>query len=108
MISMKLTPEEAKQVNGGACCAGEPEQPAYPYGLSVSLDDKSLAKLGITALPQPGTKMVLHAQVEVTNTSQYENQEGKDLSISLQITDMELAQASNADPKSLYPNSGMN
>ena len=58
MISMKLTPEEAKQVNGGACCAGEPEQPAYPYGLSVSLDDKSLAKLGITALPQPGTKMV--------------------------------------------------
>lgn len=107
MINMKLTPEEAKETNGGACCGGDPEQPAYPYGLSISLNDETLAKLGITALPQPGTRMMLQAVAEVTNTSQYENQDGKDRSISLQITDMDLAQDASADPKTLYPNSSM-
>lgn len=107
MISMKLTPEEAKQENGMDAVAGE--QRAYPYGLCLSLDDETLTKLGLSQPPAVGTRMVLHALVEVTTTSQYENQDGKDLSVSLQVTDMELADAAaNTDPKSLYPDSNMN
>lgn len=90
MTNMKLTADEAKEAS---CCMPEDGGPAYPYGLSINLDDETLTKLGITTLPAPGTKLTLNALVEVTNTSQYENQEGKDISISLQITDMELSGA---------------
>jgi hypothetical protein len=102
MISMKLTPEEAKQESHCVPCD---DSPAYPYGLSLSLDDKSLEKLGITALPAVGSKMVLRALVEVSSTSQHENQKDKDISVSLQITDMDIEPS--RDATALYPNSNM-
>ncbi|KAG2171874.1 hypothetical protein INT44_002519 [Umbelopsis vinacea] len=73
------------------------DQPAYPYGLSICLDDETLAKLGITELPKVGTVMQLTALVEVCSVSQYENQDGADNSLSLQITDMELAAGNGAE-----------
>lgn len=88
MTSMKLTAEEAKEENS---CMSTDDAPAYPYGLCLNLDDEVLAKLGITTLPAVGSKMMLQATVEVTANSQYENQDGKDISISLQITDMDLS-----------------
>ncbi len=88
MISMKLTPAEAKQEAGIAPM--DAEQPAYPYGLTICLDDEALAKLGITSLPDVGTPFTLTARVEVCSTSQYQNQDGADRNLSLQITDMEL------------------
>lgn len=90
MISMKLTPEEAKDEAG--CCVPEPgEGPAYPYGLCLYLDDETLTKLGITTLPDVGTKMQLTAVVEVTSNSQRQTQDGKTVNMDLQITDMELS-----------------
>jgi hypothetical protein len=97
MISMKLTPAEAK----ADTMLGEPAEsdlPKYPYGLSICLDDETLAKLGITELPKVGTVMQLTALVEVCSVSQYENQDGADNSLSLQITDMELANG-NSEPQ---------
>lgn len=97
MISMKLTPAEAK----GETYLSDPEPsdlPEYPYGLTICLDDEALAKLGITDMPSVGTAMQLTALVEVCSVSQYENQSGADKSLSLQITDMELA-AGNGEPK---------
>ncbi|WP_244129208.1 capsid staple protein [Burkholderia gladioli] len=85
---MKLTPAEAKQEAGIAPM--DAEQPAYPYGLTICLDDEALAKLGITSLPDVGTPFTLAARVEVCSTSQYQNQDGADRNLSLQITDMEL------------------
>lgn len=103
MQNMKLTPEEAKQES----TIGEAsEAPAYPYGLTIQLCDESLKKLGITSPPPVGTKLTLQAMVEVTSNSQYENQDGKDVSMCLQITDMELGQAETASPNPasvLYP-----
>ncbi|WP_238919391.1 capsid staple protein [Achromobacter xylosoxidans] len=85
LTDMQLTPEEAKEVAG--CCSsdGEAEGPKYPWGLSISLDDTTLEKLGISALPQVGQRMQLAAVVEVCSTSQHENQEGMDKCVSLQI-----------------------
>lgn len=107
LTSMMLSPEEAK--NESPCCAeGDDKGPKYPYGLSINLCDETLAKLGITELPAVGTKMMLHAMVEVTSTSQYERQDEKEININLQITDMELAAEEKKSPESLmYPNSNM-
>lgn len=100
MISMKLSAAEAKAETMLGCGPDSDDQPAYPYGLSIQLDDETLAKLGITDLPPVGTVMQLTALVEVCSVSQYENQDGAENSMSLQITDMELANG-NAEPKSL-------
>lgn len=88
MISMKLSPAEAK---AETMLAEANEAPEYPYGLSICLDDEVLAKLGITEMPAIGSTFMLTARVEVCSTSQYQNQDGADKSMSLQITDMELA-----------------
>ncbi|MDR8093064.1 hypothetical protein KPB05_37035, partial [Burkholderia gladioli] len=84
----KLTPAKAKQE--AVIAQADTDQPAYPYGLSICLDDDALAKLGITSLPDVGTPFTLTARVEVCSTSQYQNQDGADRILSLQITDMEL------------------
>lgn len=98
MISMKLTAAEAKADTYLGTDSADSDLPKYPYGLSLCLDDEVLAKLGITELPPVGTVMQLTALVEICSVSQYENQEGKDNSLNLQITDMELANG-NSEPK---------
>lgn len=94
MISMKLTAAEAKADT--MLGSTDDDLPQYPYGLSICLDDDILAKLGITELPPVGTVMQLTALVEVCSISQYENQDGADKSMNLQITDMELANGNGA------------
>ncbi|MBR8460772.1 hypothetical protein KDW07_26895 [Burkholderia dolosa] len=92
LVSMKLTAAEAKSESGIAQpAAADTDQPAYPYGLTICLDDEALAKLGLSPLPDVGTPMTLMARVEVCSKSQYQNQDGTDTSLSLQITDMALA-----------------
>lgn len=92
LVSMKLTPDEAQtEASEGTAMAAPEDQPAYPCGLSIYLDDEVLAKLGMTALPDVGAPLMLMARVEVCSKSQYENQKGTDTSLSLQITDMSLA-----------------
>ena len=89
MISMKLTAAESK----AETLLGDSDDdggPKYPYGLSLCLDDETLAKLGITTLPEVGAVMQLVARVEVCSVSQYENQKDSDKSVNLQITDMAL------------------
>lgn len=68
----------------------ETDEPKYPYGLCINLDKEQLEKLGITALPQVGATMMIMAKAYVKSTSAYETQGGKDMSIGLQITDMEI------------------
>mgnify|MGYP003630541714 CR=1 FL=1 len=101
MTNMKLSPDEAKDAN--ACCVSDSEGgPAYPYGLSLNLTDEVLKKLGIKNAPAVGEKMMLMATVEVTGTSQYENQKGKDTNVNLQITDMELSGDGSSAADRLY------
>jgi hypothetical protein len=92
MISMKLTPAEAK----AETMLGDDEEdggPQYPYGLTLCIDDEMLAKLGIDVanLPAIGSVFYIEAKAEVCSTSQYANQNDTDTSISLQITDMSLS-----------------
>lgn len=85
MINMKQKAER-EEMPGEV----EMDEPKYPYGLCINLDKEQLDKLGITALPQLGAQMTIMAKAYVKSTSAYETQGGKDMSIGLQITDMEI------------------
>lgn len=64
------------------------DKPAYSYGLCISLGADELAALGINALPEVGTEVMVHAMAYVKTVSARENQDGSDMSMELQITDM--------------------
>ena len=92
MINMKSKPEREEMPG-----AIESDEPRYPYGLCISLGKDELEKLGITALPKVGGEMMITAKAVVKSISEYETQgEGKDMNMSLQITDMEIGQTENA------------
>lgn len=88
LVSMKMSREEAKEYN---TIETSDDGPRYPYGLRIDLNDDSLEKLGITALPKVGTEMTITAKVMVTSVSAYDSQGGEaEQSVGLQITDMEI------------------
>ena len=63
----------------------------YPYGLKLNLDNDSIKKLDLKALPEVGTVMTLTATVEVVDRSESEYTGDKvHKNLGLQITDMEL------------------
>lgn len=85
MINMKHSRDEAKSYVEKDVS----DEPQYPYGLCIDLSKDELEKLGITALPKVGAEMKIMAVAYVKSTSAYETQgEGKDMRVSLQITDM--------------------
>lgn len=85
MINMKQKPEREEQPG-----EIEYEEPMYPYGLCIHLGQEQMEKLGMTTLPDVGAEMTITAKVFVKGTSAYETQGGKDMSMDLQITDMEI------------------
>lgn len=64
----------------------------YPYGLNICLDKEELAKLGITKLPEIGAefKGLICAQVTRISQSADMTMGDESMSISLQITEMEI------------------
>jgi len=89
LVSMKLDAAEREKSYGPETVAVE--GPSYPWGLSVTLDNEVLEKLGID-LPEIGKSYLLHARVDVTRVSADQQTEGgktrKHRSASLQITDL--------------------
>lgn len=100
LVNMKMSQEERGEYNGDKIA-----EPVYPYSLSIDLDDGSMEKLGITALPKVGTEMMITAKVVVRSVSsnQYEGSDAESR-MCLQITDMEIGgEAKKQDKaKSLY------
>lgn len=108
LVSMKITPAEMKKRQEPAETIGGGDRPAYPYGLSVRLDDDALEKLGIGEdLPEAESVMVLIAKVEVTSASSIDRAGGgKSRSVELQITDLCLEEGNPKDAaKALYKES---
>lgn len=103
LVNMQQDAEEAREL-------GAPEAddaPRYPYGLELTLDDKSLAKLGLTTPPAVGTQLTITALVTVTSASSYQTQGNEAESSSRwQITDLGIAPAANTSATQaglLYP-----
>lgn len=102
LVNMKMAAEERGEYTGQPV---EMKEPMYPYGLSIDLDDGSMEKLGITALPKVGTEMMITAKVVVKSVSsnQYEGSDAESR-MCLQITDMEIGGENKKQDKaeSLY------
>lgn len=100
MINMAMTKAEAKTYSGDICCPGDDKEngPKYPWGLEIRLDNGAVLKLGLTALPEVGSTMLLQAQVVVTSVSSNQRQ-GNEVqnNVELQITDMELSLPGKTD-----------
>jgi hypothetical protein len=81
------------------------EEPEYPWGLEVNLDDDSLGQLGLKAGDfKIGEGKTLEAKVRVDHISSDKNHKGKDRdSVRMQITDMDLGGSKEAK-KSLFEN----
>lgn len=89
MTNMKMSAKEAKGMGGPTEAVAN--QPKYPYGLRISLNDETLKKMGITNLPKAGEKMKIYAAVDVAGSSANDTMDGgKSLSMELQITDLAL------------------
>lgn len=97
---MKLSDEERSEYPDTVMA----NQPLYPWGLSIQLDDDTLKKLG---LKLPNLDQVIEfkcrAQVIAVNSRKDGNDEDES-SVSLQITDMELVENDSGDraAKKLY------
>lgn len=71
------------------------DQPVYPWGLQVRLDEKAIDKLGLDKLPKVDSELMLIAKVRVVSVSSNEHSKGgetthKHKSVELQITDLGL------------------
>lgn len=107
LVNMAKTPDEVKK--DMADCVptmssdGKPTGPMYPWGLSISLEDDALAKLGLAGdMPDVGDIVQFNAIAKVTSVSQNER-EGTDgtksmcCRVELQITDMGIPGTNEAD-----------
>jgi len=83
MVDMKRSPD-AKSTE----MATDYEEPQYPYGLCLTLGKDELEK-----------KMNVMAMGYVKSTSAYETQDdGKSMSVEIQLTDLELSPGERKDP----------
>lgn len=96
LVDMKLD----KKTRDTLATPSDPgDGPAYPWGLSVTLDEEALDKLGLK-LPKVGKTFLLCALVDVTSVSSNEQQDQEPRSsVTLQITDLSLEDPpKGADP----------
>lgn len=86
-ISMKST---KKDRSDNVACCGQVDQPEYPWGLTINLENESIEKLGVNFKRFPvGRKVKLVCEAEVVSASMESMKDGKDSkSIRLQIVSM--------------------
>ena len=85
MVNLAL----AKDQNMGTDMVVQPSAPAYPYGLSITLDKDTLQKVGLTADGVPvGKVFEVDAKVLVTAVSKEPTGAGE--TVTLQITDLDM------------------
>lgn len=99
LVSMKMD----GGYEGGATVAPD-KMPAYPWGLTITLDTAVLEKLGLTeGLPEVGGSLKLEAKVDVVSCSENESMGGgKSCSCTLQITDLALGKGKVDAEDELY------
>lgn len=85
---MKLTnlKRDDKEFDCCSPCCG-PDM-AFPWGLSIHLDAGTCEKLGLAKQLPAGTKVSIQAMTLVTSSTESLGREGKEVCMSLQITDM--------------------
>lgn len=85
LVDMAITAIERTKDMFGYSSVGAPDQPVYPWGLSISLCDAELEKLGLDAECDVGDLLDARCMMRVTSVSQNETTDGKRCRIELQI-----------------------
>lgn len=81
MVDMAMDDEEKAEYSAPSIST-----PKYPYGLSISLCEKELEKLGIDENDlEVGDMLHLHALAKITSVSSQEYEEGSHCRVELQI-----------------------
>lgn len=102
MVSLALTADEAKETIIGCASSDPKDMPKYPYGTTLDLNDETLKKLGLDKLPEVGEEVAITCLAKITRISAYEEQEGVERSLGLQIVDMDLNVPSQSAASKLY------
>lgn len=100
MKNMKLSETEQKEYAQPSMMSGAP---LYPWGLSITLDDESLKKLGLKNLPSLDEVVEFRCKAQVTSIhSRKEGNDEDDSCVQLQITDMEVIDSGKDTATKLY------
>lgn len=67
------------------------EEPAIPFGLSITLDDESLDRLGFKDLPDVGDRMVVAAIGTVKSVSQHDSKRNKNRDVSIELDKLDVS-----------------
>lgn len=66
------------------------EEPEFPFGLTIHLEEDQIKKLGIETLPNPGMGGMIGAKIMVRSASMNKTDQGEQRSLSLQITALDV------------------
>ena len=88
LTDMRRSKKERKRLHEDAHTADEP---AIPYGLSITLDDESLDKLGFKELPNVGDRMVVAAIGVVNRVSQHDSKRNKNRDVSIDLEKLDVS-----------------
>ncbi|MCB7130173.1 MAG: hypothetical protein J3T61_11615 [Candidatus Brocadiales bacterium] len=86
LVSMKRTKKDKRDDR-----AESVDENNFPYGLTISLDDESLTKLGIKELPPVGEAKIIVAVGRVSSVSENSNERRTHRNMSIQIEKIEIA-----------------
>lgn len=87
LTDMKL-PKRKKNSHAEVAC-DSPDEPRYPYGLEINLDNDALDRLGLE-LPEAGERFIVLGVGPVTQVRQSDNKRGKDRSLTIQLQKIEV------------------
>lgn len=105
MVDMKLPKKTEKEMKAECMpCGSTADQPRYPYGLEVRLDEDSIDKIPGASEYNVGDKIMLIAEMCVTSKSASERQGGKPrCSVSMQIEKMSCEPKIEKKPEDMNP-----
>jgi hypothetical protein len=92
MADMKMSKKDRKE---NMPVARDVEEPPYPDGLKLRLDDDALKKLGIT-MPAMGDQFKIVGHGTVTSVSSHEGEGHKHRSVEIQIKKLALGKGKAA------------
>lgn len=82
LVSVKRTKKDKKNSDH----AISSDSSDFPFGLSISLDDETLDKLGITTLPKVGSDMIVAGVGVVESISERSDKNRKSRNVQIQLT----------------------
>ena len=99
LTDMKMS---KKQVKGEFEVSPAENGPRFPHGLSISLNNDSLKKLGFDSVPDVGEEFIVVGVGPVTHASEHKRQNGTDRDVTIQLQKVEVGPVDDGEIKSAF------